>query len=234
VLNFGHGLAVQRLMSRVPDGGVMLGSSGILSLNSLESIQSQRLEKDKFYLLGIVEVSSVFEISLLGRALSNLQSTEVVLTKSLAVGSSELVLGRRVDSFVEFAVDGSTGSLSERLGIDVLRLNLRNVARVTGNMLSLNVVGRSSEPVISVLGVVAELKGFVEFISSRCVRVEFTLGKRRLSNSDIDIVVAGLVASLSDDLVNVSGSASVDVVLLGDVTCVARQVFFGIFDVSHY
>ena len=176
----------------------------------------------------------MFEISLLGRALRNLQSTEVVFTKCLRVGSSELVLGRRIDSFVEFAVDGSTGSLSERLSVDVLRLNLGNVARVTGNMLSLNVVGRSSEPVISVLRVVAVLKGFVEFISSRCVRVKFTLGKLRLSYSDIDIVVAGLVTSLADDLVNVSGSATVDVVLLGDVTCVARQVFFGIFDVSHY
>lgn len=101
-------------------------------------------------------------------------------------------------------------------------------------MLSLDVTSRSSEPVVSVLGVVAELKGFVEFISSRCVRVEFTLGERRLSYSDIDIVVAGLVASLSDDLVNVSGSAAIDVILFRDVTCVARQVLFGIFDVSHY
>jgi len=220
VLNFGHGLAVQRLMSRVPDGGVMLGSSGILSLNSLE--------------FSIVEVSGMFEISLLGRALRNLQSTEVVFTICLRVGSSKLVLGRRIDSFVEFAVDGSTGSLSERLGVDVLRLNLGNVARVTGNMLSLNVVGRSSEPVISVLRVVAVLKGFVEFISSRCVGVEFSLSERGFAYSDINIVVAGLVTSLADDLVNVSGSATVDVVLLGDVTCVARQVFFGIFDVSHY
>ena len=128
MLNFGHGLAVQRLMSRVSDSSVVLGSSGILSLNSLESIQSQRLEKDKFYLLGIVEVSGMFEISLLSRALSNLQSTEVILSKSFTVGGSELVLGRRADSFVEFAVDGSASSLSETLGIDVLRLNLGNVA----------------------------------------------------------------------------------------------------------
>ena len=128
MLNFGHGLAVQRLMSRVADSSVVLGSSGILSLNSLESIQSQRLEKVKFYLLGIVEVSGMFEISLLSRALSNLQSTEVILSESFTVGGSELVLGRRCDSFVEFAVDGSASSLSETLGIDVLRLNLGNVA----------------------------------------------------------------------------------------------------------
>ena len=128
MLNFGHGLAVQRLMSRVADSSVVLGSSGILSLNSLESIQSQRLEKVKFYLLGIVEVSGMFEISLLSRALSDLQSTEVILSKSFTVGGSELVLGRRCYSFVEFAVDGSASSLSETLGIDVLRLNLGNVA----------------------------------------------------------------------------------------------------------
>lgn len=114
MLNFGHGLAVQRLMSRVSDSSVVLGSSGILSLNSLE--------------FGIVEVSGMFEISLLSRALSNLQSTEVILSKSFTVGGSELVLGRRADSFVEFAVDGSASSLSETLGIDVLRLNLGNVA----------------------------------------------------------------------------------------------------------
>jgi len=208
VLNFGHRLAIHRSMSGVPDSGEVLASTGIGSFNSLE--------------FGIVEVSSVFQISLLGRALSDLQSAEVVLRESLCVRGCELVFGRWAYTFVEFAVNSSSGSFSETLGVDVLRLNLGNITGVSRDVLGLDVVSRSSEPVVSMLGVVAELKGFVEFISSWCVRVKLSLRERWLSYSDIDVVVTGLVSSLCDNLVNISSSASVDVILLGNVTGVAR------------
>jgi hypothetical protein len=143
VLNFGHRLAVHRSMSRVPNSGEVLVGTGISSFNSLE--------------LGIVEVSSMFQVSLLGRALRDLQSTEVVLRESLCVGGSELVFGRRSDSFVELAVNGSSSSLSETRGVDVLRLNLGNVTGVSRDVLGLHVVSRSSKPVISVLGVISKL-----------------------------------------------------------------------------
>jgi len=220
VLDFGHGLAVHRLMSGVAYSSQIVAGSSVGGLNSLE--------------FSIMEVSSMLEISLLGRALVDLQSAEVVLRESLSVGGSELVLSGRSDSLVEFAVNSSSGSLSKALGVDVLGLNLRYVASITRNVLGLDIVSRSSKPVVSVFGEVAVLKSFVEFISSRCVGVEFTLSERRLTHSNINIVVAGLVTSLGDDLVNVSSSAAVDVILLRDVASVARQVFFGVFDVSHY
>jgi len=193
-------------MSGVSSSGQVVVSCLSVSLNSLE--------------LGIVEVSGVFQVSLLGRAVSYLESAEVVFREIISIRSSELVLGRRADSFVELAVNSSSSSFSETLGVDVLRLNLRDVASVSGDVLSLDVVGGSSEPVITVLGVVSNLQSFVEFISLRCVGVELTLGERRFAYSNIDIVVAGLVACLSDDLVNVSSSAAVNVVLLGHVTSV--------------
>jgi hypothetical protein len=169
-----------------------------------------------------VEVGSIFEISLLSRAFVDLQSAEVVFGEILSVRGSELIFGRRSDSLSVLAVNSSSRSLSEALCEDVLRLNLGDVARVPRDVLGLNVVSRTSEPVVSVLGVVAELQSFVEFISSGCVGVELSLGERRFAYSDINIVVAGLVASLGDDLINVSSSAAVNVVLLGHVTGVAR------------
>lgn len=221
VLNFGNGLAVHRCMSRVSDSGQVVVSCLSVSLNSLEPIiQSQWLDNIGFYLLGIVEVSGVFQVSLLGRAVSHLESAEVVFREIISIRSSELVLGRRADSLVELAVNSSSGGLSETLGVDVFRLNLRDVASIARDVLGLDVVGGSSEPVIAVLGVVSNLKGFVEFISLGCVGVELTLGEGRFAYCNIDIIIAGLVACLSDDLVNVSLSAAVDVVLLGDVTSV--------------
>ena len=181
-----------------------------------------------------MEVGSIFEISLLSRAFVDLQSAEVVFGEILGVRGSELIFGRRGDSLCVLAVNSSSRSLSEALCEDVLRLNLGDVARVSRDVLGLNVVSRTSKPVISVLGVVAELQSFVEFISSRCVGVEFSLSERGFAYSDINIVVAGLIASLGDDLINVTSSAAVDVVLLGHVTGVARQVLFGVFDVSHF
>jgi hypothetical protein len=158
----------------------------------------------------------MFKISLLSRAFSNLESTEVVFTEVSSIRSLELLTGRS-----ELTVNSSSRSFSERLSVNVLRLNLRNITSISRNVLSLNIVSGTTEPVITVLGVVSKLKGIVEFISSRSIRVKLSLSERRLANSNIDIIVTGLVASSSDDLVDITSSTSIDVILLGNVTSVA-------------
>jgi hypothetical protein len=158
----------------------------------------------------------MFKISLLSRAFSNLESTEVVFTEVSSIRSLELLTGRS-----ELTVNSSSRSFSERLSVNVLRLNLRNITSISRNVLSLNIVSGTTEPVITMLGVVSKLKGIVEFISSRSIRVKLSLSERRLANSNIDIIVTGLVASSSDDLVDITSSTSIDVILLGNVTSVA-------------
>jgi len=169
----------------------------------------------------VVEVSSMFKISLLSRAFSNLESTEIVFTEVSSIRSLELFLSRRVDSGNVLTVNSSSRSFSERLSVNVLRLNLRNITSISRNVLSLNIVSGTTEPVITMLGVVSKLKGIVEFISSRSIRVKLSLSERRLTNSNIDIIVTGLVASLSNNLVDITSSTSIDVILLGNVTSVA-------------
>lgn len=46
----------------------------------------------------------------------------------------------------------------------------------------------------------------------------------RFADSDLDVVVRGLVASLGDDSVDVTGSAPINIVLTGHETSVTRQV----------
>jgi len=207
VLNFSHGLAVHRLMSRVAYSSKFMLGSLVGCFNSLK--------------FSVVEVSSMFKISLLSRAFSNLESTEVVFTEVSSIRSLELFLGRRVDSGNVLTVNSSSRSFSERLSVNVLRLNLRNITSISRNVLSLNIVSGTTEPVITMLGVVSKLKGIVEFISSRSIRVKLSLSERRLTNSNIDIIVTGLVASLSNNLVDITSSTSIDVILLGNVTSVA-------------
>lgn len=207
MLNFSHGLAVHRLMSRVAYSSKMMLGSLVGCFNSLK--------------FSVVEVSSMFKISLLSRAFSNLESTEVVFTEVSSIRSLELFLGRRVDSGNVLTVNSSSRSFSERLSVNVLRLNLRNITSISRNVLSLNIVSGTTEPVITMLGVVSKLKGIVEFISSRSIRVKLSLSERRLANSNIDIIVTGLVASPSNNLVDITSSTSIDVILLGNVTSVA-------------
>lgn len=207
MLNFSHGLAVHRLMSRVAYSSKFMMGSLVGCFNSLK--------------FSVVEVSSMFKISLLSRAFSNLESTEVVFTEVSSIRSLELFLGRRVDSGNVLTVNSSSRSFSERLSVNVLRLNLRNITSISRNVLSLNIVSRTTEPVITMLGVVSKLKSIVEFISSRSIRVKLSLSERRLANSNIDIIVTGLVASLSNNLVDITSSTSIDVILLGNVTSVA-------------
>lgn len=63
-------------------------------------------------------------------------------------------------------IDRNTRFLSEGFAIQVLTVNLGDVTRVARDMLSFHVLGGTTEPVLSVLGVVTVLKILVVFILS--------------------------------------------------------------------
>ena len=46
----------------------------------------------------------------------------------------------------------------------------------------------------------------------------------RFANSDLNVVVRGLVASLGDDSIDVAGSAPVNIIFTGNETSITRQV----------
>ena len=55
-----------------------------------------------------------------------------------------------------------------------------------------------------------------------------------LSNCHVHIVVGGLIVPfLNQDSVNITSCASKDIVLLGDVAGIARQVLLFVFDIHH-
>lgn len=72
---------------------------------------------------------------------------------------------------------------------------------------------------------VSILKFLVFLVNGGLLRIKISLGKRSgLSNDGVDIVVAGFVGLTSDDLVDVTGSAAVNVIFKGNVACITRKV----------
>ena len=110
---------------------------------------------------------------------------------------------------------------------------MRDIAGVSWHVLRSNVVCWASEPVVSMLRVVSVLDMVVGLINRWLVRVLITLSKRWLSLRCVDIKVARFGARASNNLVDVSSRATVNVVFLRHVPRVARQVLLLERDVSH-
>ncbi len=180
-----------------------------------------------------MEVSCVNLILVLSRLNIVLESPEVFLAE-LGLGSRlETLVKRRLLALVVLCVDGSAGRLGERLAVEVLGLDLRYVTLVAWDVLSLQVLCGAAQPVFTFLRVVSISNVCALFVDSGRLRVVLTSGVGWLSNRDVDIVVAGLVACSHDDSVNVTGCASVHLVLFRSVPSVARQVLFLVVYLCH-
>ena len=81
---------------------------------------------------------------------------------------------------------------------------------------------------------VSVLQLIVKLICSRGLGVELTLSKLGLSNGDIDVIVAWFVASVGNDFVDITSSATIDIILFGNVTSVMGQVLLGVLDFLHF
>ena len=96
----------------------------------------------------------------------------------------------------------------------------------------LHVAVGTTKPVVTVLREVTILQVVVQLIRVRGLRVELALSERWLSNGDIDIVIRWLITGLGDDLVDITGSASVHIVLLRNVSGISGQIFLLIINIG--
>ena len=117
-------------------------------------MQSKSKKRDGLrvnYLLSIVEVSCVDLILSLSRLQVVLESPEVLLAELGLCRRLETFIKRRLLSLVVLCVDGSAGRLCKRLAKEVLRLDLRHVTLIAWDVLRLQVLRGTTQPVLSFL-----------------------------------------------------------------------------------
>jgi len=165
-------------------------------------------------------------ILVLSGLLSILQSAEVVLAKLCLLHRLESLVERWLLSFVVLAVDSRSSSLSEGFSEQILRLDLGDVASITWNVLRLEVLSWTTEPVLSFLGVVAVRNGAAFLVDGRGLGVVLAGGVRRFALEHVHIEVRWSVTCAHDNAVDITGSASVDLIFLGAMASVTWQVFF--------
>ena len=180
-----------------------------------------------------MEVASIGGVLELSRLHLVIETAELVLVKFAGVRSREALNLWRHTTLNVLAVNGSTSSLGETLTVEVLRLNLGDVAGVLRDVLSLDVAVRAAEPIVALLRCVGVHNRLVVRVLVRRETVEVTLSVLGLAYTDVDVVVGGLVPSFGDDLVDIASSAAVNFVLLGNVAGVARKVLLVISDLCH-
>lgn len=136
------------------------------------------------------------------------------------------LIGGRDETFAsyELFIDCAAGFFRKGLAKDIFRLYLGDVASIARYVLSFDVGGGTTEPVFSLLRIIAERNRLAFKVLGRRVRVEFSGRKLRLALRHLHIVVGRLVARVSNDAVNVASRAPVDVILAGNETSVAGQV----------
>jgi len=165
-------------------------------------------------------------ILVLGRLLSVLQSAEVVLAKLGLLHRLESLVERWLLSFVVLAVDSRSRGLSEGFTEEILRLDLWDVASIPRDVLGLQILSRTTEPVVSLFGVVTVRNGAALLVDRGGLRVVLAGGVRRLALEHVHVEVRWSVRSAHDNAVDITGSASVNLIFLGAMARVTRQVFF--------
>ena len=187
-----------------------------------------------FDLLSIEELSSIGGVLLFARLSLAVETSELFFFEFALSRGRETVSFWWHEAFHIFRVDSRTRGLSETASVQVFTLDLGNVTSVVRNVLGLDVGVGAAEPVLTLLGGVGDEQLFVGFILGRGTGVELALGELGLADRDVHVEVRWLVAGFGDDLVDVAGGAAENLVLLGHVASVARQVVLAVCVVSHY
>jgi len=149
-------------------------------------------------------------------------SSKIVLIKFSSGLCLELFWSRKGVTSDEITVDCLASDLSKRLAKEVLRLDVRDIALITRNMLCLDIVGGPTDPVLTNLRKIGVLYLLRANVLLRGFRVESPLGELWLPHSDVHVIVGGLVSLMSQNLVDISRCAAKYVILLRYMTCVAR------------
>lgn len=177
-----------------------------------------------------MELSSVLLVLDFGWAHLIFEVAELALAKFNLGGGFVLVVSWGNNTAWVLAIDRDSSFFGERFAIEILRVDLGNVARVARDMLSFYVLGGATEPVLAVFGVVTVLKHLINFILGWWVRVESSSGELWFAHSDLNVVVGWLVASVGDDSVNITSGAAVHIIFTGNKACVAGQVLLVVLD----
>ena len=106
---------------------------------------------------------------------------------------------------------------------------------ITWNILSLNVLGRSSDPVFTLLRSIGELEAESLKVLGCLLRIKGSLGvlhRSASSHQGTFRVLRGLFRLINDNAVRFSSSAGKNLHLLWNMTSVAREILLLIIDLS--
>ena len=96
-----------------------------------------------------MEVVAVVDVFSFGWVQVILQMSEIILgVGSLSLGG-ESVLHRMIEAFFVLAVDSLGCCFGEALSVEVLTCNLRDITSISWDMLSFDVLGGASNPILS-------------------------------------------------------------------------------------
>lgn len=115
--------------------------------------------------------------------------SKVILTVFLIILSSELSGLCLLKSSLILFINGLGSCFSKRLAIKVLTLHLRDVSTIARDMLGLNILGWTSDPVFTSLRVIAVLQLFINSVLSRWVHKIVIFLRVWLSTGNLNVLL---------------------------------------------
>jgi hypothetical protein len=113
-------------------------------------------------------VINIFDLSWVNLVL---QGPKILLVELSIPLRLESVLWWMVMANLVLLVDGLPRGLGETLSVEVLTCHLRYVTSIAGHMLRLDIAGGATDPILSLVRVVAELKGLCFNVLQRGVNL---------------------------------------------------------------
>lgn len=181
MVNLGSRHSVHGFVTLVADGGEVHVSSFFLYLDTLE--------------FGIMEIIGVINIFYFSWIKLFFKCSEVIFTEFSRTFGGKSVLNRVLEPILIFTIDGLSGSLGKTLSIEVFTVNLRDIARVSWNMLSLDITIGTTNPVLTFKRVISILELISDIILWWRLNMIIVLVKLRLGDSYVDIMWRWLVSS---------------------------------------
>jgi hypothetical protein len=165
------------------------------------------------------------------RVMSISYSSKVKFTMLICILADVTSMCRHIEVYtsIELFIHCGCSSLGKWLCIDILWLHTGNKACISWNMLCLNVLCGTSNPVVSFLGLIGELNLEVIIVLGRDARIQNSLGMRNWAPASHQWAVCVIERTtwlINNDAVSFSSCLSEDLHLFGDVTGVAREILF--------
>lgn len=181
-----------------------------------------------------MEVSGILDVFDFGGLHGAIEAAELLLAKLSLICSRETINLWGNETLHVLSVNSLASGVGEGLAVEVLTLDLGNVAGIVGDVLGFHVGGGASGPVGSSFAFVREDQVLVFAVLLWRRHVEGALSVLGLAHIDVDVVVRGMVRGFGDNFVDVARGAAVDFVFLGDVARVAREVLFLVSNFGHF